>query len=157
MLLHTAWHLYCPWVSATITHLTCAVSYRPFFTLVANSGNFLDISFILQCVLRVGCDNISDWSILRKIRFVDPAEKDVGGEHTHNFPLALQQINHPNCSMCMQLSLYLSLARARARSLSLSLLHPYACAHINRVMLQLAPCVCESLSSTHTHRAHAHT
>ena len=26
MLLHTAWHLYCPWVSATITHLTCAVS-----------------------------------------------------------------------------------------------------------------------------------
>ena len=43
---------------------------RPFFTLLANSGNFLDISFILQCVLRVGCDNISDWSILRKIRFV---------------------------------------------------------------------------------------
>ena len=26
MLLHTAWHLYCPWISATITHLTCAVS-----------------------------------------------------------------------------------------------------------------------------------
>ena len=26
MLLHTSWHLYCPWVSATITHLTCAVS-----------------------------------------------------------------------------------------------------------------------------------
>jgi len=26
MLLHTAWHLYCPWVSAAITHLTCAVS-----------------------------------------------------------------------------------------------------------------------------------
>jgi len=26
MLLHTAWHLYCPWVSVTITHLTCAVS-----------------------------------------------------------------------------------------------------------------------------------
>jgi len=37
---------------------------RPFFTLLANSGNFLDISFILQCDLRVGCDNISDWSIL---------------------------------------------------------------------------------------------
>ena len=26
MLLHTAWHLYCSWVSATVTHLTCAVS-----------------------------------------------------------------------------------------------------------------------------------
>ena len=26
MLLHTVWHLYCPWVSATITHPTCAVS-----------------------------------------------------------------------------------------------------------------------------------
>jgi len=44
---------------------------RPFFTLLANSGNFLHISFILQCVFGVGCDNISDWSILRKIRFVD--------------------------------------------------------------------------------------
>jgi len=26
MLLHTAWYIYCPWVSATITHLLCAVS-----------------------------------------------------------------------------------------------------------------------------------
>ena len=26
MLLQTAWYLYCPWVSATITHLTCTVS-----------------------------------------------------------------------------------------------------------------------------------
>ena len=38
---------------------------RPFFTLFANSGNFLDISFILHCVLSVGCDIISDCSILR--------------------------------------------------------------------------------------------
>ena len=26
MLLHTAWHLYCTWISATITNLTCAVT-----------------------------------------------------------------------------------------------------------------------------------
>ena len=39
---------------------------RPFFTLLANSGNFLDISFILHCVLHVGCDNFSDWVFSQK-------------------------------------------------------------------------------------------
>jgi len=65
MLLQNAWYLHCPWVSATITQLTCAVSdlFPPpdlSSQLLANSGDFLDISFILQCVLHEGCDNISD-------------------------------------------------------------------------------------------------
>jgi len=62
MLLHTAWYIYCPWVSATISHLTCAVSdLLPLLPdLSSHSLQIPGISFILRCVLDVGCDNISD-------------------------------------------------------------------------------------------------
>jgi len=55
---------------------------RPFFTLLANSGNFLDISFILRCVLHVGCNNISNWSILRKIRLLVNPTQTISVEKT---------------------------------------------------------------------------
>jgi len=61
------WHVYCPWVSAAITHLTCAVSdLHPLLPPLSShflqiAKNLLDISFILQCVLCVGCDNIAAW------------------------------------------------------------------------------------------------
>ena len=116
---------------------------RPFSTVLENSGNFLDISFILQCVLREGCDNISDWSILRKIRFVEfrgsiffsqpgssvarlqlchpaPAQ-DVSGGPVHT------TWKRQTCLfICLSLTLWLSLAWSRACIFSLLLGHVFA-------------------------------
>ena len=62
--------------------LTCSLSSQTFLHTSCKFREFPRISFILQCVLRVGCDNISDWSILRKIRFVGtPKRVSDGGTY----------------------------------------------------------------------------
>jgi len=41
MLRYAAWCIYCPWVSATITHLTCAVS--DLLPLLPDLSSYLDL------------------------------------------------------------------------------------------------------------------